>query len=241
MKNITLGITDHVDAGKTTLAEAILYATGRLRRPGRVDRGDTAMDSDALERSRGITIFMSQAQFQLGDWSVSLLDTPGHVDFSAEAERTLRVLDCAVLVISGTDGVQAHTETLWKLLERYQVRLVGAKFENEKYFGALSAEYFYHVKNWLGVGAILAYGQCEQDVYLLGDKDGTSKNSYVTLMPAVKFDWLRKKNFGMYSKLAVGATLRNEKFNSDSSSGKDTSDSEVHVNWQASHTVPGVV
>ena len=112
--------------------------------------------------------------------------------------------------------------------------LVGARFENEKFFGPISVECFYHVKEWLGVGGIFAYGQCEQDVYLLGDKDGVSKNTYLTLMPAVKFDWLRKKNFGMYSKLAVGATLRNEKYNSDVASSKDTSDSEVHVNWQAS-------
>ena len=132
-----------------------------------------------------------------------------------------------------TYGVGSNSDII-DAFENIGGGLVGAKFENEKYFGALSAEYFYHLENWLGVGAILAYGQCEQDVYLLGDKDGTSKNSYVTLMPAVKFDWLRKKNFGMYSKLAVGATLRNEKFNSDSSSSKDTSDSEVHVNWQAS-------
>ena len=112
--------------------------------------------------------------------------------------------------------------------------LVGAKFENEKYFGSISAEYFYHVKNWLGVGGILAYGQCEQDVFLSGDKDGVSKNTYLTLMPAVKFDWLRKKNFGMYSKLAIGATLRNEKYNSDTSSNKDYNDSDIHVNWQVS-------
>ena len=112
--------------------------------------------------------------------------------------------------------------------------LVGAKFENEKYFGSISAEYFYHVKNWLGVGGILAYGQCEQDVYFAGEKDGVSKNTYLTLMPAVKFDWLHKKHFGVYSKLAFGATLRNEKFTSDSNSRKDDSDSEIHVNWQAS-------
>ena len=112
--------------------------------------------------------------------------------------------------------------------------LVGAKFENEKFIGPISAEYFYHVKNWLGVGGILAYGQNKQDVYLLGDKDGVSKNTYLTLMPAVKFDWLHKKHFGVYSKLAFGATLRNEKFTSDSNSRKDDSDSEVHVNWQAS-------
>ena len=112
--------------------------------------------------------------------------------------------------------------------------LVGAKFENESFTGPISAEYFYHVKNWLGVGGILAYGQNKQDVYLLGDKDGVSKNTYLTLMPAVKFDWLRKKHFGMYSKLAVGATLRNEKYDSDDASYEDESDSEVHVNWQIS-------
>ena len=120
-KHITLGILAHVDAGKTTLAEAILYTTGKLRQPGRVDRGDTAMDTHELERSRGITIFLSQAQFSLGDWTVSLLDTPGHVDFSSETERVLRVLDGAILVISGLDGVQAHTRTLWRLLEHYRV------------------------------------------------------------------------------------------------------------------------
>ena len=132
-----------------------------------------------------------------------------------------------------TYGVGSNSDII-DAFENIGGGLVGAKFENESFTGPISAEYFYHVKNWLGVGGIFAYGQNKQDVYLLGDKDGTSKNSYVTLMPAVKFDWLRMKNFGMYSKLAVGATLRNEKFNSDSSSSKDTSDSEVHVNWQAS-------
>lgn len=112
--------------------------------------------------------------------------------------------------------------------------LVGARFEDEKYFGSLSVEYFYHVKNWLGVGAILAYGQYKQDAYFLDTKDGENKNTYLTLMPAVKFDWLRKKHFGMYSKLAFGATLRNEKYNSDAPSDKDYSNSEVHVNWQVS-------
>ena len=120
-KQVTLGLLAHVDAGKTTLAEAILYTTGKLRQPGRVDRGDTAMDTHELERSRGITIFLSQAQFRLGDWTVSLLDTPGHVDFSSETERVLQVLDGAILVVSGLDGVQAHTRTLWRLLEHYRV------------------------------------------------------------------------------------------------------------------------
>ena len=120
-KNVVLGILAHVDAGKTTLSEAMLYLTGKLKKLGRVDHRDSFLDTHALERQRGITIFSKQAILPLGEGSLTLLDTPGHVDFSAEAERTLRVLDCAVLVISGTDGVQAHTETLWKLLERYQV------------------------------------------------------------------------------------------------------------------------
>ncbi len=112
--------------------------------------------------------------------------------------------------------------------------LVGATTKNEKFTGPVSAEYFYHMKNWLGVGGILAYGQSKQDVYFLGVKEGVNKNTYLTLMPAVKFDWLRKKYFGMYSKLAVGATLRNEKYNGDAPSDKDYSDSEFHVNWQVS-------
>ncbi len=110
-----------MDAGKTTLAEALLYRAGKLRAPGRVDRGDTVMDTHALERARGITIFASQASFQVKGADFALLDTPGHVDFSAETERVLQVLDCAVLVISGTDGVQAHTRTLWRLLELYRI------------------------------------------------------------------------------------------------------------------------
>ena len=124
MQNVTIGILAHVDAGKTTLAEAILYRAGRLRRAGRVDSGDTAMDTHELERARGITIFASQAQLTLGDWNVTLLDTPGHVDFSSETERVLQVLDYAILVISGIDGVQAHTRTLWRLLESYAVPTV---------------------------------------------------------------------------------------------------------------------
>lgn len=112
--------------------------------------------------------------------------------------------------------------------------LVGARFENEKFTGPISAEYFYHVKNWLGVGGIFVYGKCKQDVYLAGSMSGVSKNSYMTLMPAAKFDWLRKKHFGMYSKLAVGATLRNEKVEYNDAQKNDYTDSEIHVNWQAS-------
>ena len=121
MKTLVTGILAHVDAGKTTLSEALLYHSGAIRRLGRVDHKDAFLDTDAIERERGITIFSKQAELQLGDMSVTLLDTPGHVDFSAEAERVLQVLDCAVLVISGSDGVQAHTRTLWRLLEQYGV------------------------------------------------------------------------------------------------------------------------
>ena len=116
-----LGLLAHVDAGKTTLSEALLYMAGARRTLGRVDHGDAFLDTHALERARGITIFSKQARFQTAHRDVTLVDTPGHVDFSAEAERTMPILDCAVLVISGTDGIQAHTLTLWRLLERYQV------------------------------------------------------------------------------------------------------------------------
>ena len=121
MKNIVMGILAHVDAGKTTLSESMLYLSGTVRKLGRVDHKDAFLDTYALERDRGITIFSKQAVFSLGNKKVTLLDTPGHVDFSAEMERTLQVLDYAVLVISGADGVQGHTETLWKLLKLYDI------------------------------------------------------------------------------------------------------------------------
>lgn len=121
MKRLVIGILAHVDSGKTTLSEAMLYRAGALRKLGRVDHRDAFLDTDALERARGITIFSKQALLTLPGAELTLLDTPGHVDFSAEAERAVQVLDCAVLVVSGTDGVQSHTETLWRLLERYQV------------------------------------------------------------------------------------------------------------------------
>lgn len=118
---IVLGILAHVDAGKTTLSEALLYTAGELRKPGRVDHGDAFLDNFALERERGITIFSKQANLEWEGREIILLDTPGHVDFSAEMERTLQVLDYALLVISGSDGVQAHTATLWKLLQKYRI------------------------------------------------------------------------------------------------------------------------
>ena len=120
-KRIVIGILAHVDAGKTTLSEGILYQTGTIRKLGRVDNKDAFLDTYELERARGITIFSKQAVFELGEKEVTLLDTPGHVDFSPEMERTLQVLDYAILVISGADGVQGHTETLWHLLSRYQI------------------------------------------------------------------------------------------------------------------------
>ncbi len=120
-KHFCLGLLAHVDAGKTTLSEALLYRGGQLRKLGRVDHQDTFLDIDPLERERGITIFAKQAILPLEGAEVTLLDTPGHVDFSAETERTLQVLDCAILVVNGTDGVQGHTLTLWRLLERYHI------------------------------------------------------------------------------------------------------------------------
>lgn len=120
-KQITMGILAHVDAGKTTLSEGILYTCKAIRKLGRVDHQDAFLDTNTLERNRGITIFSKQAECTLGEFGMTFLDTPGHVDFSAEMERTLQVLDYAILVISGADGVQGHTETLWRLLSRYQI------------------------------------------------------------------------------------------------------------------------
>ncbi len=142
MKRFAAGILAHVDSGKTTLSEALLYSAGEIRTPGRVDHRNTFLDTNHLERERGITIFSKQAEIKFKDMEVTLLDTPGHVDFSPETERTLQVLDYAILVISGTDGVQSHTETLWRLLIKYSVPafifvnkmdLAGADRENIMY------------------------------------------------------------------------------------------------------------
>lgn len=121
MKTVIIGMLAHVDAGKTTLSESMLYLSGKIRQLGRVDSRNTYLDTDAIERSRGITVFSKQATFQLKHTKIILLDTPGHVDFSAEMERTLQVLDYAILIINGADGVQGHTYTLWKLLKRYNI------------------------------------------------------------------------------------------------------------------------
>lgn len=124
MHRLVIGILAHVDAGKTTLSESLLYLTGTIRRLGRVDKQDAYLDTHALEKRRGITIFAKQAVFTVDNTQITLLDTPGHLDFSAEMERTLQVLDYAILVVSGVDGVQGHTKTLWQLLQRYQIPTV---------------------------------------------------------------------------------------------------------------------
>ena len=121
LKHICMGVLAHVDAGKTTLSESMLYLSGSIRKLGRVDHRDAFLDTYGLEKERGITIFSKQAVFAWKDTKITLLDTPGHVDFSAEMERVLQVLDCAVLVISGADGIQGHTDTLWRLLKRYDI------------------------------------------------------------------------------------------------------------------------
>ena len=153
MKKLVVGILAHVDAGKTTLSEGMLYQSGCLKKLGRVDHQDAFLDTFALERQRGITIFSKQAVLPLGQTEITLLDTPGHVDFSAEMERTLQVLDYAILVISGTDGVQGHTETLWRLLERYQVPTF--LFINKMDLpGALREPLLEELKNRLGEGCV---------------------------------------------------------------------------------------
>ena len=121
MEKLVIGILAHVDAGKTTLSESLLYISGKIHRLGRVDNQDAYLDTHNLEKERGITIFSKQAVFEVENTQITLLDTPGHVDFSADMERTLRVLDCAILVISVADGVQGHTQTLWRLLELYNI------------------------------------------------------------------------------------------------------------------------
>ena len=121
MKYINIGLLAHVDAGKTTLSEGLLYACGSIRQIGRVDHGNAFLDYDVQEKNRGITIYAKQAVISWKDTQITLLDTPGHVDFSAEMERVLQVLDYAVLIINALDGVQSHTETIWKLLKHYNI------------------------------------------------------------------------------------------------------------------------
>ena len=153
MKKIAVGILAHVDSGKTTLSEALLYSAGVLSKLGRVDHRDSFLDTNAIERERGITIFSKQAILSCGDVEFTLLDTPGHVDFSAETERTLQVLDYAILVISGSDGVQSHTQTLWKLLRRYRVPTF--IFVNKMDLDSSSSEVvFYQLRTKLSDGCV---------------------------------------------------------------------------------------
>ena len=153
MKKLTVGILAHVDAGKTTLSEGILYTSGNIRKMGRVDNGDAFLDTYDLERARGITIFSKQAVVPLKEVEITLLDTPGHVDFSAEMERTLQVLDYAILVISGADGVQGHTRTLWSLLKKYKIPvfLFVNKMDQQ---GTDKEALLYELKNRLDDGCI---------------------------------------------------------------------------------------
>jgi len=133
MKRIVVGILAHVDAGKTTLSEGLLYTSGKIRKLGRVDNRDAYLDTNQMEKERGITIFSKQAVLEYRDLQITLLDTPGHVDFSSEMERTLSVLDYAILVVNGSDGVQAHTKTLWRLLKRYEVPHSQRRYQSWKY------------------------------------------------------------------------------------------------------------
>ncbi len=157
MKNLVIGILAHVDAGKTTLSESFLYLSGKIRKLGRVDNKDAYLDNFELERARGITIFSKQAMFEVDDTQITLLDTPGHVDFSTEMERTLQVLDYAILVVSGADGVQAHTKTLWRLLEIYRIPaflFINKMDQNGTYKDKLMEE----LKKQLGDGCV-EFGQ----------------------------------------------------------------------------------
>lgn len=173
MKKITIGIVAHVDGGKTTLSEALLYTTGKIRKLGRVDHKDAYLDTFQMERDRGITIFSKQAVMEYNDMRLILLDTPGHVDFSAEMERTLSVLDYAVLVVSGSEGVQGHTETLWKLLETYHVPTF--LFVNKMDMPNVSGDFLLHeikeklsdsvVRFPVGVGTMEDIAMCDEDLF----------------------------------------------------------------------------
>ena len=170
MKRLVIGILAHVDSGKTTLSEAMLYRAGALRKLGRVDHRNAFLDTDALERARGITIFSKQAVLKLPDTQLTLLDTPGHVDFSAEAERALQVMDYAILVVSGTDGVQSHTETLWRLLERYHVPVF--LFVNKMDLaGADKAARLEELRRRFGTGCLdLSDPACGEDLALCNEE-----------------------------------------------------------------------
>lgn len=164
MKRLVIGILAHVDAGKTTLSEGLLYESGSIRSMGRVDNKNAFLDTHEIERNRGITIFSKQAVFKFQDMEVTLLDTPGHVDFSAEMERTLQVLDYAVLVISGADGVQGHTQTLWRLLEKYKIPVF--LFINKMdQAGTDKEQLLTELKNRLSEGCVDFSRECGEEFY----------------------------------------------------------------------------
>lgn len=174
MKHLTAGIVAHVDSGKTTLSEQLLYLAGELRRAGRVDHGDAFLDHDKMERERGITIFSKQAILHLPDLTVTLLDTPGHVDFSAEMERTLAVLDLAILVVSGSEGVQSHTETLWRLLSRYEVPTI--LFINKMDLAKGSAEVLLEsLRKKLSDGCVSFSGERDDEEIASRDEDAIAE------------------------------------------------------------------
>ena len=176
---INIGIVAHVDAGKTTLSESMLYHAGAIRKLGRVDHKDAFLDTDQMERERGITIFSKQAVFRWKDRTITLLDTPGHVDFSAEMERVLQVLDCAVLVVSGADGVQGHTQTLWKLLKRYHIPtfLFVNKMDRQE---ADREKLLEELKNRFGDGCVEMDMQSEENRESLAMCDETMLEEYLS-------------------------------------------------------------
>ena len=187
MKKIAVGILAHVDSGKTTLSEALLYTSGALSKLGRVDHRDSFLDTNAIERERGITIFSKQAILSCGDVEFTLLDTPGHVDFSAETERTLQVLDYAILVISGSDGVQSHTQTLWRLLRRYRVPTF--IFVNKMDLDSASREVvFYQLRTKLSDGCVDFGNQdelfenvalCDEELLVKFEEDTLKKSDII--------------------------------------------------------------
>ena len=179
LKHICIGLVAHVDAGKTTLSEGMLYLSGQIRNMGRVDHGDTFLDNYETERERGITIFSKQAEFIWNDTSITILDTPGHVDFSAEMERVLQVLDCAVLVVSAVDGVQAHTVTLWRLLKQYKIptMIFVNKMDRQE---ADREKLLEELKNRFGDGCVEMDMQSEENRESLAMCDETMLEEYLS-------------------------------------------------------------
>lgn len=178
-KHRCVGLVAHVDAGKTTLSEGMLYLSGQIRNMGRVDHGDTFLDNYETERERGITIFSKQAEFIWNDTSITILDTPGHVDFSAEMERVLQVLDCAVLVVSAVDGVQAHTVTLWRLLKQYKIptMIFVNKMDRQE---ADREKLLEELKNRFGDGCVEMDMQSEENKESLAMCDETMLEEYLS-------------------------------------------------------------